>query len=317
MAKRKSSHPPDEQKIQKKKCSGEYALKIDAHLKMSLARFKIVSEQQLRKLTKQEGLDLQTAINSLVEKMRSPDDKFEAPQDDIDLVMEMTDFNEVDAVRTLIVKEELSKLKRAGMESHKAIDELVDRMKTLTGMKRKNRSTQWNSSILWSHNNNSNSNNSSPIGNATTSTSQSDSWTTSSGLYSELNNNAELDELSDVFVESFQALQRKKRKNLELAPDTANCNTHNEKEPILSDDFDEDAERLSPVPEDLANINIDDEEEGGSVDSGDEDFLLDQNFSDDNEGEVSTQHKKRARHPEPSEMISSFQVPTKKQKRVV
>lgn len=52
--------------------------------------------------------------------------------------MQLAGFtSEVDAIRTLIVREELAKLRNRGLQHPQAIDELVARLKVLAGMKRR------------------------------------------------------------------------------------------------------------------------------------------------------------------------------------
>jgi hypothetical protein len=47
-------------------------------------------------------------------------------------------FNEADAVRTLIVREELVKLRQQGLEAPQAVEELIERIRSLVGVKKRN-----------------------------------------------------------------------------------------------------------------------------------------------------------------------------------
>lgn len=51
--------------------------------------------------------------------------------------MQHTGFNSLNAIRALLVKEELVKLREKGLDPPQAIDELIVRMKSLSGTKRK------------------------------------------------------------------------------------------------------------------------------------------------------------------------------------
>jgi len=111
----------------------------NVQLETALSKFREVSEKQLKNLTKIEGLDLQMAIDTLVDKLRSEESirPFEPKQEDIELVMGLAEFTKEDAIRALIVREELVKLRQKGFQAHEAVDKLIDRMKILVGSKRK------------------------------------------------------------------------------------------------------------------------------------------------------------------------------------
>jgi hypothetical protein len=107
-------------------------------IQKSINNFRKISQKELYKLTKLEGLDIQTAIDILVDKIRTSSFEFITNKEDIQLVMNLAGFsNEKDAVRTLLLREELVSLRNKGFNHVSAIDELVNRMKILSGNKRK------------------------------------------------------------------------------------------------------------------------------------------------------------------------------------
>jgi len=111
----------------------------DFNLQYALDKFRMTSSEEIEKLTKLNGLDFRSAANALVEKLRgSHCDPFNPDPDEVNVVMKLAGFStQEDAVRALIVKEELVKLRRQGLPALEAIDELIKRMKVLIGGKRK------------------------------------------------------------------------------------------------------------------------------------------------------------------------------------
>jgi len=100
-------------------------------LEECISRFKSTTEEELRRLRDQRGFDVKSAAATLVEKLRGDTSSvFVANPQDVKHVMALTGFQEVDAVRTLIVHDELTKLKNTGLEITAAIEELVNRATT-------------------------------------------------------------------------------------------------------------------------------------------------------------------------------------------
>lgn len=108
----------------------------------ALYKFREASEQELIRLRK-EGLDPSSAINKLVEKMRttgnnSPNNISPCfSRQELELVMEIAGINEEGAMRALILRSELAKLRQDGFNHPEAINELSRRMKRLAGSKRR------------------------------------------------------------------------------------------------------------------------------------------------------------------------------------
>jgi len=116
----------------------EQMLKKDQQLGIALQKFRQTSEEELAKLTETYGLDVQAAIATLVDKIRGDHgEPFKEDPSEIKMVMDLASFTKVEAVRALVVKDELVKLRKKGIDAPKAVDELVERMKTFSGVKRR------------------------------------------------------------------------------------------------------------------------------------------------------------------------------------
>lgn len=103
----------------------------------ALYKFRETSEQELIRLRK-EGLEPSAAINKLVEKMRTTEGDGKCfSRQELELVMEMAGINEEGAMRALILRSELAKLRHDGFNHPEAINELARRMKRLAGSKRR------------------------------------------------------------------------------------------------------------------------------------------------------------------------------------
>lgn len=104
----------------------------------ALYKFRETSEQELIRLRK-EGLEPTAAVNKLVEKMRTVEGDGEKcfSRQELELVMEMAGINEEGAMRALILRSELAKLRHDGFNHPEAINELARRMKRLAGAKRR------------------------------------------------------------------------------------------------------------------------------------------------------------------------------------
>jgi len=110
---------------------------LSGPVKEALNRFRETSEIELDRLRK-EGFDLPTSVHKLVDKMRSHNTMHPSfTKKEIETVMELSGFNEEGARRALVLKEEISKLKKEGFNHPEAIDELSRRMKRLSGSKRR------------------------------------------------------------------------------------------------------------------------------------------------------------------------------------
>lgn len=107
-------------------------------IQQALFKFREASEQELIRLRK-EGLEPTVAINRLVEKMRTIESDVSPcfSRQELDLVMEMAGINEEGAMRALILRSELAKLRNDGFNHPEAINELARRMKRLAGSKRR------------------------------------------------------------------------------------------------------------------------------------------------------------------------------------
>lgn len=115
---------------------------LSAPVQQALSRFREASESELNRL-KEEGYDTPSSISKLVDKMKTigGDDKSgitkNYSREDLALVMELSGFNEEGAIRALVLRDELSKLRKDGFNHPEAIDELSLRMKRLVGTKRR------------------------------------------------------------------------------------------------------------------------------------------------------------------------------------
>lgn len=96
-------------------------------VKRAIERFKIASKLELKKLCK-EGLDFPTAMNKIIDKLRSQHISFRASSKDIEFVRALSGFNLQSALHVLITREELLKLKNSGHSLSAAIDQLVKRI---------------------------------------------------------------------------------------------------------------------------------------------------------------------------------------------
>jgi len=105
----------------------------NVELQQAVEKFKKTSEEEIKRIVKYEGVGIHDAIDAVVAKIRGAHgENFEANEEDVQLVMEVAWFhNKQDALRALIVREELVKLRKKGMEGVQAVDELVGRMKSL------------------------------------------------------------------------------------------------------------------------------------------------------------------------------------------
>jgi len=124
--------------MKKKKLEyGTVVNSLSGPVKDALNRFREISEMELERLRK-EGFDLPTSVHKLVDKMRTNSDMQPSfTRKEIETVMELSGFNEEGARRALILKQEISKLKKEGFNHPEAIDELSRRMKRLSGLKRR------------------------------------------------------------------------------------------------------------------------------------------------------------------------------------
>lgn len=95
---------------------------------------------------RKEGYDTPSSISKLVDKMKTDNmcnDKSgnssacQYSREDIELVMELSGFNEEGALRALVLRDELTKLRVDGFNHPEAIDELSLRIRRLVGRKRK------------------------------------------------------------------------------------------------------------------------------------------------------------------------------------
>jgi len=108
----------------------------------ALVRFRITSEIELD-LLKKEGYNSSSSVSKLIDKMKTPEDYptnsncDNYTREDLDLVMELSGFNEEGALRALVLRDELAKLRGDGFNHPEAVDELSLRMKRLVGGKRR------------------------------------------------------------------------------------------------------------------------------------------------------------------------------------
>eukprot|EP01114_Cavostelium_apophysatum_P003333 TRINITY_DN13162_c0_g1_i1.p1 TRINITY_DN13162_c0_g1~~TRINITY_DN13162_c0_g1_i1.p1 ORF type:complete len:245 (-),score=50.15 TRINITY_DN13162_c0_g1_i1:96-830(-) len=111
-------------------------------MKQALNKFRRSSEQQILHLTSADGLDLPAAITAVVEKLRSDhNENSPAKEEDVLRVMEMGGFSKIDAMRALLMRDELEKLRLRGLHGTEAIEELGRRLNSLIGSKRKTSDT--------------------------------------------------------------------------------------------------------------------------------------------------------------------------------
>jgi hypothetical protein len=105
-------------------------------VKQAIERFKKASKVELKKLFK-EGLDFHTALNRLIDKLRSQHISFRASTKDIEFVQELSGFNLQSAIHVLITREELLKLQRNGYSLSEAIDQLILRIQGQTNQQKR------------------------------------------------------------------------------------------------------------------------------------------------------------------------------------
>lgn len=123
------------------KNSIQFETTLSPPIQAALCKFREASEQELTRLRK-EGMDPSTAINKLVQKMRTESDvQPRFTRQELELVMEMAGVNEEGATRALILRSELAKLRHDGFNHPEAINELSRRMKRLAGSKRRGSSS--------------------------------------------------------------------------------------------------------------------------------------------------------------------------------
>jgi len=105
----------------------------NVELQQAVAKFKKTSEEEIKRLVKYEGVGIHDAIDAVVAKIRGAHgENFEANEEDVQLVMEVAGFhNKQDALRALIVREELVKLRLLITEEKKLRQIDVKRLEEL------------------------------------------------------------------------------------------------------------------------------------------------------------------------------------------
>ncbi len=104
-------------------------------VKEAIAKFKETSNVELKKLCT-EGLDFQEAVNKLVDKLRSSRIQFQCSDQNLQLVSKLSGFDRRGAMRVLLIREELVRLRQLGYSTSDAIYELVNRIRRIAGQKR-------------------------------------------------------------------------------------------------------------------------------------------------------------------------------------
>lgn len=126
-------------------------LQQDHRLQEAIGHFRRVSELELQKLLV-HGISTQEAINALVEKMRTPppsgsvaapfsvggSPRLPLPHSeglcgrgnggDVQLVMDLAGFSEMDALRALVMRQELVHLRKQGLDASRAVEEMTTRL---------------------------------------------------------------------------------------------------------------------------------------------------------------------------------------------
>jgi len=99
-------------------------------LKETISNFQNTIEEEFKKLSHNDDFNVQNTVAAMVEKLRSDNSSaFVADPEELKHIMALTGYKEADAVRTLIINEELIKLKNDGLDMLEAVEELILRAK--------------------------------------------------------------------------------------------------------------------------------------------------------------------------------------------